>query len=153
MGIAFPGAKMMKTRTWICLGLALLAAACTTTHSVPRAKGVDPAVERYSKYALAPVDSFVAFRLDSWTALSRNQLLIWPHFNEAYLVTVWDTCFDLPFAERIGVEKTGSSVTKFDKIIVGRDRCPISEIRPIDLKKMKADQAAAKAGDARAAAP
>jgi hypothetical protein len=144
----------MNTRLWICLGLAMLATGCATTNEIQRTKTADPAVERYSKYALAPVDSFTAFRIDSWTSLSRNQLLIWPHFDEAYLVTVWDACFDLPFAERIGVARTGPTVTKFDKIIVGRDRCPISEIRPVDIKKMKSDEAAAKAAaGAKATAP
>jgi hypothetical protein len=137
----------MKAKLWTCLCLALLTVGCASTDTMARAKSVDPEVERYSKYALAPVDSFTAFSFDSWTPLSRTKLVIWPRFNEAYLVTVWDTCFDLNFAQHIGVSRTGASVTKFDKVLVGRHQsCPISEIRPIDLKKMKADREAAKAG-------
>jgi hypothetical protein len=37
-----------------------------------------------------------------------------------------------------------TSVSRFDKVKVGRDTCPIREIRPIDVKQMKADAAAAR---------
>jgi len=144
----------MSLRILTCLCLAALASACASTNTVLRAQGADTAADRYHKYALAPVDSFTAFQFDSWTSLSRTEVVIWPRFDEAYLVKVWDTCFDLPFAQRIGISRTGASVTKFDKLVVGRERCPISEIRPIDIKKMKADQrAAAEADKAKASAP
>ncbi len=35
---------------------------------------------------------------------------------------------------------TANTVDKFEKVIVGRDRCFINEIRPIDTKQMKADR-------------
>ena len=35
---------------------------------------------------------------------------------------------------------TANQVDKFEKVIVGRDKCFINEIRPIDTKQMKADR-------------
>ena len=99
----------------------------------------------YLDYAGEPVSEFTPFRLQSWQPLSRNRLVLWAGINEAYLVTVWDSCPDLQFAQAIQVTSTGSQITTFDHVIVGRNRCPISEIRPIDVRQMKADRAADKA--------
>jgi hypothetical protein len=104
----------------------------------------ESALERYQPYVGAPVDRFVAFRFDGWESVSRTQLVIWTRFNEAYLVKVWDTCRDLEFAQRIGIKSTGSSVSRFDSIRVGRDHCPIEEIRPIDIARYRSDQAKAR---------
>ncbi|MGH8135218.1 MAG: hypothetical protein ACRER4_02625 [Steroidobacteraceae bacterium] len=43
------------------------------------------------------------------------------------------------------VSSAGRQITTFDHVDVGRDRCPISEIRPIDVRQMKADRALDKA--------
>ncbi len=120
--------------------LALLLAGCAG--GVDRLTGETP-LERYSSYAGTPVDRFTAFNVTGWTALSDSQLVLWTGVNEAWLVTVWNGCRDLQFANRIRVAHTGSSITRFDQIIVGRDRCPISEIRPVDVRQMRADRAAA----------
>jgi hypothetical protein len=103
----------------------------------------------YLDYAGDPVRSFTSFRLQSWQPLSRNQLILWAGVNEAYLVTVWDSCRDLEFAQSIRVSSTGSQISTFDHVIVGRDRCPISQIRPIDVRQMKADRKADAASRAR----
>jgi hypothetical protein len=60
--------------------------------------------------------------------------------NKAYLLTITGYCPDLQFADRIAVTSTASTVDKFEKVIVGRDRCLIKEIRPIDTKQMKEDR-------------
>lgn len=96
----------------------------------------------YADYAGDPVKGFTAFRLQSWQPLSRDRLILWNGVNEAYLVTVTGPCQDLQFAEAIRVTRTGSQVTTFDQIRVGRDRCLIEQIRPIDVRQMKADRAA-----------
>ena len=98
---------------------------------------------RYVDYAGAPIDKFTSFRLDGWTPVSRNQLVVWNGPNEAYLIKVWDTCRDLMFANGIGVTSTTRTISRFEKVRVGRDSCPIEEIRPIDVKHLKADRAAA----------
>lgn len=100
----------------------------------------------YLDYAGAPVDTVNSMgRVTGWSSVSRNQLVIWTGVNEAWLLKVWDTCDDLSFANNIAVSRSGSRITKFDKVLVGDDRCQITEIRPVDVKQMKADRAAAKA--------
>lgn len=108
----------------------------------PPAKATKPG---YADYAGEPVQQFTAFRLDDFTVLDRRTLVLWASPHEAYLVKVWGDCYDLPFVEQLRVNRKGPLVTRLDSIRVrGRD-CPIDEIRPVDLKKMKQDQAAAKA--------
>jgi hypothetical protein len=107
----------------------------------PRRIEGDRAIQ-YLDYAGEPVRGFTAFRLQSWQPLSRDQLILWTGVNEAYLVTVWDSCPDLQFAESIRVTSTGSEITTFDQVRVGRDRCPIEKLQPIDVRQMKADRAA-----------
>jgi hypothetical protein len=106
-----------------------------------RLRGED-AGQRYVQYAGTPIEKFAAFRFDGWTPVSRNQLVVWTGVNEAYLLTVWDSCRDLQFANRVGVSSTTRTVSRFEHVTVGRDRCPISEIRPIDVRQMKADRLA-----------
>ena len=98
----------------------------------------------YLDYAGDPIKGFTSFRLQSWQPLSRNQLVLWAGVNEAYLVTIWDGCQDLQFAEAIHVSSTGNQISTFEHVNVGRDRCQISEIRPVNVRQMKADRAADK---------
>ena len=60
--------------------------------------------------------------------------------NKAYLLTVTGYCPDLQFAQAIAVTSTGNTVDRFEKVLVGRDRCFINEIRPLDTKQMKEDR-------------
>jgi hypothetical protein len=126
--------------------LAVLAVASTLVgcaSGIDRLAGDTP-LERYSSYAGEPVERFTAFNVNGWTALSRNKLVVWTGVSDAYLLTVWDTCRDLQFVERIRITQTGSSISRLDKVIVRGDRCPITEIRPVDIKQMRADREAAK---------
>lgn len=98
---------------------------------------------RYVDYAGAPVERFTAYNLDGWTPVSRTQVVVWNGPNEAYLLKVWDTCRDLQYAEGIGISSISRTISRFEKLHVGRDTCPIEEIRPLDVKHLKADRAAA----------
>jgi Family of unknown function (DUF6491) len=101
----------------------------------------------YVTFAGPPIDGFHAFRPHSWESIGSNQLVIWSNPWDAYLLTVWPTCVGLPFANVIGLKTYTGSVSRFDSIVLpDRTRCPISDIRRIDLKKVK------EARDARAAA-
>lgn len=91
----------------------------------------------YIDYAGAPIPEFFAWRIDSWTPVSRDQLIVWTGVNEAYLLRVWDNCPDLEFAPTIGISQLMRTVSTFDKVKVGRDTCPIREIRKVDIKRMK----------------
>jgi hypothetical protein len=94
----------------------------------------------YSEYAGEPVKSFYMANFDGWSAVSKDQLVVWSGINKAYLLTVTGYCPDLQFANAIAVTSTGNTVDRFEKVIVGRDRCLIKEIRPLDVKQMKEDR-------------
>ena len=130
----------------------VLLAACAGT---PRMSD-EERLAHYRAYAGDPVDRFTQLRIDNWESLDSNKLVLWNGRSEAYLLTVWDTCADLRQAQTITVISTSAqTVTVFDKIKVlkdprfgpmmtGLDTCPIREIRPIDVKQMRADDEAAK---------
>lgn len=94
----------------------------------------------YREYAGEPVKSFYMRGYDGWTPVSRDQLVVWAGINEAYLIKVSGYCPNLQYATAIGITSTANTVDKFEKIIVGRDKCFIQEIRPVDTKQMKADR-------------
>ena len=96
----------------------------------------------YTDYAGEPVKSFYMSHgdFDGWNAVSRDQLVVWTGMNKAYLLRVAGYCPDLPYAHAIAITSTANTVDKFEKVIVGRDRCLINEIRPIDTKQLKADR-------------
>lgn len=126
-------------RAFILVLMAALVAGCAG--SLKRSD-TEETLAQYMGYAGEPVQGFMAMRIQSWQPLARDKLILWTGINEAYLLTVWDNCTDLMFANVIGVTQSGSQVTSFDKVRVGRDRCPIRQIRPLNIKQMKADRAA-----------
>jgi hypothetical protein len=124
----------------ILLSAALLAlAACAT--SVPRRPAAPE--PHYADYAGPVIEDFHFFRLDGWEAVSRNELVVWTGLQEAYLLKVWDSCEDLNFAIGIGITSSFNRVSRMDRLKVGHQRCPIQEIRRIDVARMKADRAKA----------
>ncbi len=117
------------------LAVAVLLTGCAST----LAKMNGPRLN-YSEYAGEPVKSFYMANFDGWSVVSKDQLVVWSGLNKAYLLTITGYCPDLQFANAIAVTSTGNTVDRFEKVIVGRDRCLINEIRPIDVKQMKADR-------------
>ena len=113
----------------------LLLGGCASTLAHINAPKLD-----YREYAGEPVKSFDLYHFDGWSAVSKDQLVVWSGFNQAYLIRVTGYCPDLQYATTIAVTSTANQVDKFEKVIVGRDRCFINEIRPIDTKQMKADR-------------
>ena len=94
----------------------------------------------YTDYAGEPIKSFYMNNFDGWTVISKDQVVIWSGMNKAYLLTVTGYCPDLQYANAIAVTSTGNTVDRFEKVIVGKDRCFINEIRPLDTKQMKEDR-------------
>lgn len=94
----------------------------------------------YADYAGEPIRSFYMPSYQGWAPANKNQVVVWADFNKAYLVTVNGYCPDLRFANVIGITSTGGKVDKFEKVVVGHDRCFIKEIRPIDTQQMKEDR-------------
>jgi hypothetical protein len=130
----------------IMLGVALLAG-CS---GFPRRESDQVTLERYLDYAQPPVRSFSYLgRLDGWRPLGRNHVVVWTTPSKAYLLEVAGPCQELPFATRIGLTSTGSTVsTGFDSVRLRRgERCTITEIRPVDYSQMRADARASKRAD------
>jgi hypothetical protein len=99
-------------------------------------------LDRYLAYAGAPIDRFTYLgRFDSWRALSQSELVIWTSLNVAYLLTVAQPCIGLQFTSRIGISSTTGSVERgLDSVLVDRQRCQITEIRPVDYRRMSAER-------------
>jgi Family of unknown function (DUF6491) len=134
----------MKTLTAILLA-GVLASGCATTGSgIERTQG-EQLFDKYEPYLGEPVKSFTALQKDSWQPISRTQLVLWTTINDAYLLTVTGNCSQLPFAQAVGVTSTTSQISTLDSVLVRGDRCPITQIQPIDVRRMKADRAAAQA--------
>jgi hypothetical protein len=104
------------------------------------------ALERYSSYAGPPLQSFTWLgHFDSWEPLGKDHLLVYTRPNEAYLLKVSGPC-DVRFATGpVGITSTNYTVyTGLDSITVrsgvgGTWQCRIDEIRPLDVRRMKAD--------------
>jgi hypothetical protein len=109
------------------------------------------ALAHYTAYAGPPLPYFVWLgKLWSWEPLGAHELVVFTLPEEAYLLNVWPPC-DLRFViNAIGITSTARTIyAHTDSITVnssgtgpGRWRCPIDEIRKIDLKRMKADERA-----------
>jgi len=98
----------------------------------------------YQDYAGEPIKSFWMPRLDGWTALEDKLLVVRTELNKEYLLRLGGFCPNLRFANSIAVTSSTGTVDRFEKVIVGHDTCTISEIRPIDSARMKADRKALK---------
>jgi hypothetical protein len=125
------------------LALALLAA-CSNN---PRREESNEVLSRYSPYVGEPVSQFNMYtRFDSWTEVDRQHVLIHTNVNETYLLAVDPTCTELPFATTIALTSRFPNTVSsgFDSVRVGREKCRITEIRPVNYKQMKADLAEAK---------
>jgi hypothetical protein len=133
------------------LAASLLAAACVAQ----RPNG--PALNEYLPYAGPPIDSFHFWHLYSWETVGPYQVVLWATPWEAYFVTVASPCINLEWAHRIGVTSTANTVNHFEAIVLPHfERCPILEIRALDMKRLKAAraaQSAARKGMAPAPAP
>ena len=121
----------MKTSLAIAIAATVLLAGCASM----RKSQLD-----YHEYTGEPIKSFYMNRFDGWAPVSKDELVVWSGINKAYMLKVAGYCPDLQFANAIAVTSTASTVDKFEKVIVGRDRCFIQEIRPVDVKQMKADR-------------
>jgi hypothetical protein len=122
------------------LVLVLIAVFCTACAGSPKRAEGNRVLARYEPYIGEPINSFTAFRQDSWQPVSRTQLILWTDFSHAYLLTITGNCPDLMHSEGIRVTSTGSGISTLDAVLVRHDRCPIKEIRPIDLHQMRADR-------------
>jgi Family of unknown function (DUF6491) len=119
----------------------LTLAALTACSGIPRQSDQE-LLARYRAYAGDPVPDFHIYStFNSWTPVDDHHVLVQANVDDAYLITVFEPCMNLPFATHLSftsrVPHTVSS--GFDSIRVGHERCRISEIRPVDYRQMRAD--------------
>ena len=98
-------------------------------------------LERFEKYAGAPIDEFDFWSLYKWQLVGPEKVVVWSTINDAYLITVAKPCAGLEFARGIGVTSKQRHIVsaKFDDVTYGKGRCQITEIRPVDYKHMLND--------------
>lgn len=121
-------------------GLVLVAlAVLSACSSVPRRERDRQALARYMDYAGPPVDSFTYLgRFSGFETLGQNKVVVFTGVNDAYLLTVAAPCLDLDFATGIGFTTTANTIYRgFDAIRFKRERCTITEIRPINYREMR----------------
>lgn len=133
---------MKPVHLWSGLLVAGLLAGCS---SVPYAQRQSQRQAQYAAAAGAPVRSFHFFSpLYSWEALSDQQLAVYARPNQAWLLDV-DGCPNLTFANAIGLTSSLNEVSvRFDRVLTGRNNfpCTITQIRPINVSRLRAAQQA-----------
>jgi Family of unknown function (DUF6491) len=142
---------MRHTSSALALACALtLLAGCAS--GIPLHQSDQEIRERYAAYEGPPIKQFTWLgHFYSWEALGKDELVVFTTPSDAYYLKVWPPC-DLRFAmngrgdERISVTSTAGTVSSgLDSVTensaaLGHLVCPISEIRPIDYRRMMADQ-------------
>lgn len=133
---------MSKSGLLIAATVAVVLAACS---SVPYAQRQQQRQAAYAAAAGAPVKSFHFFTLWSWEPLSDRELVVYTRPTQAWLLDLDGTCQNLQFTQAIGLTSSVSQVyVGFDKVLTGRRYIPciITQIRPIDVKKLRVEQEA-----------
>jgi Family of unknown function (DUF6491) len=132
-----PG-KLKLQGAWLLLPAVAFLTACS---GIPLKQRQDAQRTRYEAYAGSPIDRFTWLgRYDSWQPIGTNELVVWTTPFQAYLIKVAPPCDNLEFVNHIGLTSTANTVSsRFDFVKVGRWRCPIQEIRPLDYQRMRQD--------------
>jgi hypothetical protein len=118
--------------------LSLALGACTGMSRAERAQARLEEIDLYVQNAGEPISSFNFLgRLEEWHNLDDNRLVVRTSFNDAYLIKVMGPCHELSSVLTVGLTSRGGFVGLGDSVIAGRDRCPITEIRPVDYKAVR----------------
>lgn len=128
---------MRKVLAAIALASVLVAPAATAQTRATQQQNL----ERFEKYAGAPIDEFDFWSLYKWQLVGPEKVVVWSTINDAYLISVAKPCPGLEFAQAIGVTSKQRRIVsrKFDYVTYGNGRCQIMEIRPIDYRQMLKD--------------
>jgi hypothetical protein len=138
-----PARSSLVRRIAATMLLGALLAACATPGSAEREAA---SLARFEAAAGEPVPSFRFFSLDGYTSLGERHVAVWTRPREAWLVQVDEPCFDLRWALGIGLTSNlGRVHARFDRVVVGSQRCRITEIRPIDVAALRESERAARA--------
>jgi hypothetical protein len=133
----------MRLKWMLLLITAIATTAGAQDRKTERLTKMEQRLEFVTRFASEPKSSVPFARSYDFEPLGRHTLLLYESMNRAYLVEIEDFCPDLPTAMAIGVDnKTSSLSAKFDALRIGGRSCQILEIRPVDVKAMKAAQKA-----------
>jgi hypothetical protein len=135
------GQSLMK---FITAALLLTVTALSACSGIPRRESDAEMLARYNSYAGDRITEFRTYSsFDSWTPIDDHHVVVQTNLNEAYLLTVFEPCTNLPFATRLAITSRFPNTVSsgFDSIRAGRQTCRISEIRPVNYRQMRADLA------------
>lgn len=137
----------MAASTFRRTGLAAVLAATTVLAACASMSGMTDA-EKYAlndAHAGAPVDHFRYLgSINGWTPLGDAALVVWTRPSEAWLLDLSGTCQDLRSTPAIGLTSSMGRVNaRFDKVLVRSTGsinmpCHIRQIRPLDVKAVRA---------------
>ncbi|KPN21327.1 hypothetical protein AO715_07965 [Xanthomonas sp. Mitacek01] len=137
----------MAASTFRRTGLAAVLAATTALAACASMSGMTDA-EKYAlndAHAGAPVDHFRYLgSINGWTPLGDAALVVWTRPSEAWLLDLSGTCQDLRSTPAIGLTSSMGRVNaRFDKVLVRSTGsinmpCHIRQIRPLDVKAVRA---------------
>ena len=129
----------------------LVLAAGLALASAAAANPDQPAAVAHSSYfAYAtgePLPEIRYTELHNWQRDSDSSVIVWTRPNRAYLVTLENECWDLRNAKTIkvaGVDAFERRLRTTDELQFDGRKCPVQDIRAIDLDAMKRDRAAKK---------
>ncbi|WP_266158522.1 DUF6491 family protein [Dyella silvatica] len=135
---------MTARRLILASSFTALFAACSSTPEVKQSDG--DRIAMYAAAAGAPQRSFRFSDLYSWEPLSRTEVAIFTRPSEAYLLDLDGGCPNLAYANALGLTSSVNEVTAhFDRVMTGPGSypCTITQIRPLDVAKLRLEQKAA----------
>ena len=134
---------MIRQSAAMLLSILIATAASAATTKTDRQTRMDERREFVTGFAGEAQSSVRFSRFYDFEPLGTDTLLLYESLNRAYLVKIEDFCPDMPTAFKLGVDNSSSSLNvRLDSIVVRGNRCRIIEIRPVDVKAMKAAQKA-----------
>ncbi|MBL8264125.1 MAG: hypothetical protein JNM58_17060 [Xanthomonadaceae bacterium] len=131
----------------LALSLALIAASSSTACATDAATREADRLALYRSHSGEPVDSIQYLgSYSGWTPLGQKAFALWTRPSQAYLIDVHSPCIGLDFADSIGIRSFGGRISaRFDQVYVrggagGPSTCQIKEIRPLNVKALRADE-------------
>jgi Family of unknown function (DUF6491) len=98
----------------------------------------------YAAYAGEPVREFRFTQLYNWQRVTDRQMVVWTKPSTAYLLNLRNNCDAMTGRVTVqlgGVDGVQGRLRETDDVIVGDLHCRVESIQPLDLVRMKADQA------------
>lgn len=118
---------------------------CASTPAVREAERL----ALYRNHAGEPVNGFQYYgRFSQWTPLGDSAIAIWVGPSRAWLLDLYGPCSELDFAHAIKLSSNNGRVSaRFDSVnVIQRGLpsmpCRIKEIRPLDVKALRAEEKA-----------